>query len=112
MGSNMLSQEEIDALLNLTDQEDKQAAVPTLTEQEKDMLGEIGNISMGTAATTMSLLLNRRVQITIPRVSITTPRQISEASPMPFIIVEVSYTEGLQKVPTGYLYQIIGIGNL
>lgn len=99
MGSNMLTQEEIDALLNVSLEasgDEQEREVPTLSVTEKDTLGEIGNISMGTAATTMSMLLNRRVQITIPRVSITTPREISEKSPMPFIVVEVSYTEGLQ----------------
>lgn len=98
MGSNMLSQEEIDALLNVSQEEATQSekTAPTLTEQEKDALGEIGNIAMGTAATTLSMLLNRRVQITIPRVSVTTPREISEASPMPFIVAEVGYTEGLK----------------
>lgn len=98
MGSNMLSQEEIDALLNISLEQsaEPEQVTPTLSATEKDTLGEIGNISMGTAATTMSMLLNRRVQITIPRVSITTPREISEASPMPFIVVEVGYTEGLQ----------------
>ena len=99
MGSNMLSQEEIDALLKVSlDQDDQDASseAPRLQESEKDALGEIGNISMGTAATTMSLLLNRRVQITIPRVSITTPQEISDASPIPFIVVEVGYTEGLR----------------
>ena len=98
MGNNMLSQEEIDALLNISSEQsaETEPEKPTLSDTEKDTLGEIGNISMGTAATTMSMLLNRRVQITIPRVSITTPREISEASPMPFIVVEVGYTEGLQ----------------
>lgn len=98
MGSNMLSQEEIDALLNVSLEQgtEPEQATPTLSASDKDALGEIGNISMGTAATTMSMLLNRRVQITIPRVSVTTPREISEASPMPFIVVEVGYLEGLQ----------------
>lgn len=96
MGSNMLSQEEIDALLKVSLDQETNGKAPRLLESEQDALGEIGNISMGTAATTMSLLLNRRVQITIPKVSITTPQEISDASPIPFIVVEVGYTEGLQ----------------
>lgn len=97
MGSNMLSQEEIDALLNVSLEQsaEPEPDAPIFSATEQDALGEIGNISMGTAATTMSMLLNRRVQITIPKVSITTPREISDTSPMPFIIVEVGYTEGL-----------------
>ena len=54
MANDMLSQEEIDALLkgDINDEpiveyyEDDQV----LTDIEKDALGEIGNISMGTAA--------------------------------------------------------------
>lgn len=98
MGNNILSQEEIDALLNMDAEAasiDETDTVPELSEEEKDTLGEIGNISMGTAATTLSLLLDRRVQITIPRVAVTTPREICLANPMPFAIVEVGYTEGL-----------------
>ncbi len=93
MGRNVLSQEEIDALLN--NRSSLAPGAPSLSEDEKDALGEIGNISMGTAATTLSMLLNRRVQITVPRVSITTPREISEQNPTPFVVVEVGYTEGL-----------------
>lgn len=93
MGRNVLSQEEIDALLN--NRGGLTSDAPSLSEDEKDALGEIGNISMGTAATTMSMLLSRRVQITVPRVSITTPREISAQNPTPFIVVEVGYTEGL-----------------
>jgi flagellar motor switch protein FliN/FliY len=94
MGNNVLSQEEIDALLRGRAVSAREE--PSLSENEKDALGEIGNISMGTAATTLSMLLNRRVQITIPRVSVTTPQEIASLNPMPFIIVEVGYTEGLQ----------------
>lgn len=94
MGNNVLSQEEIDALLRGRPTASERPA-PSLSESEKDALGEIGNISMGTAATTLSMLLNRRVQITIPRVSITTPREIASLNPMPFIVIEVGYTEGL-----------------
>jgi len=92
MGNNVLSQEEIDALLSGRSVAEPP---PSLSETEKDALGEIGNISMGTAATTLSMLLNRRVQITIPRVSITTPAEIASLNPMPFIVVEVGYTDGL-----------------
>ena len=72
MSDGFLSQEEIDALLRA----DPITASPTaeLTDLEKDALGEIGNISMGSAATTLSILLDRRVSITTPRVSISTIR--------------------------------------
>ena len=41
----------------------------TLTEQEKDAIGEISNISMGTAATTLFSLVNRKVEISTPVVA-------------------------------------------
>ena len=43
-----------------------------LSDIEKDALGEIGNISMGSAATTLSTLLNHKVSITTPTVSVAT----------------------------------------
>ena len=70
----MLSQEEINALLGGmgedggSDSSDTQAgagSVP-LSSEEKDAIGEISNISMGTAATTLSTLLNQKVLITTP----------------------------------------------
>ena len=45
----VLSQEEINALLNNNDAADSSDEI--LTESEKDAIGEIANISMGTAAT-------------------------------------------------------------
>lgn len=67
MSDSFLSQEEIDALLR---NEAAPAAAPAsanlLSDVEIDALGEIGNISMGSAAATMSVLLSRRVEITTP----------------------------------------------
>ena len=57
----VLSQEEINALLNNNDAADSSDEI--LTESEKDAIGEIANISMGTAATTLFSLVNRRVEI-------------------------------------------------
>jgi len=39
-----------------------------LSETEADALGEIGNISLGSAATTLSMLLGQKVDITTPKV--------------------------------------------
>jgi flagellar motor switch protein FliN/FliY len=41
-----------------------------LTPEESDALGEIGNICMGTSATTLSTLLGKTVSITTPRVGV------------------------------------------
>ena len=95
--SEMLSQEEIDALLN-------GAGVDTsihddfidFTDEEKDTIGEIGNISMGTAATTLSTLLGNRVNITTPSVSILNVEELANRYPRPFVVVDVKYKEGLE----------------
>ncbi len=67
-----------------------------LSDIEKDALGEIGNISMGSAATTLSTLLNHKVSITTPSVSVATMSIIKESYPMPYIVVEVGYTIGIE----------------
>ena len=66
-----------------------------LTDVEKDALGEIGNISMGSAATTLSVLLGHKVNITTPSVSVSSMSIIQEKYPMPYLIVEVGYTIGI-----------------
>ena len=67
-----------------------------LSEMEIDAMGEIGNISMGTAATTLYTLLGHKVDITTPMVSLTTLKKISDEYPIPFVAVEVQYTKGLE----------------
>ena len=58
----VLSQEEINALLN--DPGSSSASSESeLTDEEKDEIGEIANICMGTAATTLFSLVNRKVEI-------------------------------------------------
>jgi len=66
-----------------------------MTSEEIDTLGEIGNISIGTSATTLYSLLRNKVTITTPRVYVTNINELKEAHPIPFISVEVSYTKGL-----------------
>lgn len=88
MDNHMLSQEEIDALLNMNSQ--------TQEELDFDALGEIGNIAMGSAATTLSTLLQDKVSITVPTVRHTTARDLENIYPLPFVAVEVEYTRGLQ----------------
>jgi flagellar motor switch protein FliN/FliY len=65
------------------------------TAEEVDALGEIGNISMGNSATTLFTLLNRKVNITTPRVTVSTLRRISANYRAPLVVVRVEYTEGL-----------------
>lgn len=96
--NDMLSQEEIDALLK---GEDASAAPKDeermeFSEEEKDAIGEIGNISMGTAATTLSTLLGHKVSITTPRVEAMSVEEITKEYPLPFIAVDVKYKEGIE----------------
>ncbi|MDR0381814.1 MAG: flagellar motor switch phosphatase FliY [Oscillospiraceae bacterium] len=72
------------------------AGTPALSSEEIDAMGEIGNISMGTSATTLSTMLNRRVDITTPEVDLTTLQEIAEQYPLPFVAVQVNYTKGLK----------------
>lgn len=98
---DMLSQAEIDALLSGAlsmdeEQEEKSRSdAEVLTPQEIDAIGEIGNISMGTSATTLYTLLGKKVTITTPRVSVTTWEELSEQYPEPYVAVKVQYIDGL-----------------
>ncbi len=93
-----LSQEQIEKLLNEAGQIKDGSALfadDFLTRDEQDVLGEIGNISMGTAATTMFSLLSKKVTITTPSISMHTLKTLSEEYPAPLIVVEVNYVDGL-----------------
>lgn len=101
MGDGILSQEEINALLNggdgPVDGTDGGAAAPTgdLTPQEIDAIGEVANISMGTAATTLFSLVNKKVEISTPVVSVAMWDEIVEKYEKPCVLVRISYTKGL-----------------
>ena len=102
-----LTQQEIDALLNgatsepaASDSASNEEASSVLSDDllssmEKDALGEIGNISMGSAATTLSVLLGHKVNITTPTVSVDTMSTIQNQYPMPYLVVEVGYVIGI-----------------
>ena len=99
MSDRLLGQEEIDALLRRGLEEDGEAPEElsdALSAEEMDALGEIGNISMGAAATTLSEILNRRVSITSPVVKTVGRRQLFDDFVIPHLLIEVSYTQGLQ----------------
>ena len=112
MSDDMISQEEIDALLSggggddapvddaaASDDASAAGASPTgdtITDMERDALGEIGNISMGGVARTLSVLLGRKVSITTPTVSISNMSQLKEKYPIPFLVVEVGYSIGIE----------------
>ena len=96
----MLSQEEINALLSGMDTAaEEPVAEPiiedSLDDMEKDMMGEISNISMGTAATTMSSLVNQKVDITTPNVSFCYWDELVGNYDRPCVFLQISYKEGL-----------------
>ncbi len=104
----MLSQEEINALLNGIDSddssseavssEDEQVSVEleeVLTSMEIDIMGELSNISMGTAATTLSSLVNQKVDITTPKVGVSTWQDLVDQYDRPCVFIQISYKEGI-----------------
>lgn len=91
----VMSQEEINALLNGSGDNSSLPKEELLTEREKDAIGEIGNISMGTAATTLFSLVNRKVEISTPVVSYANWADICEAYERPCVFIRIGYTVGL-----------------
>src|SRR5699024_11139691 len=101
----ILSQEEINALLNASadeksdsdnnnEQNDSEDASELyLTSLEKDTIGEIGNISFGSSATALSTLLGMKVEITTPEVSIVRKTGILEEFPYEHVSLQVKYVE-------------------
>ncbi|MEC2160309.1 flagellar motor switch phosphatase FliY [Virgibacillus halodenitrificans] len=100
MNDGMLSQEEIDALLKVSEDEDDTSDLAgasykeQLTTIEEDTLGEIGNISFGSSATTLSTLLNQKVEITTPEVSVIQKTDLDDEFTFEPVSVEVEYIEG------------------
>ena len=93
MSNEQLSQEEIDAMLNAN----TPAAVTTetITQDQSDIIGEVGNISMSQAATTLSSILSHRVMITTPRVSCLKFQEIINESTTPKVVTTIEFKKGL-----------------
>ena len=100
MSSGVLSQEEIDALLKGGPSPELEPPImqfqhTILTDVENDAIGEIANMSMGSAATALSTLLGRKVEITTPRVSTSDLLELQARYPRPYFVVNVEYTSGI-----------------
>ena len=103
----MLSQDEINALLNGVDMSAHSGAADTatatggsqdgaeLTDIEKDAIGEVANISMGTSATTLFSLVNKKVNITTPVVEMCNWQDVLDAYERPCVFIQIKYTVGL-----------------
>ena len=109
MNDGMLSQEEINALLAVSqdDQEGSNEGTSGESDEEKeievskylssieaDTLGEIGNISFGSSATTLSTLLNEKVDITTPKISILRKSNLCKEFPFDHVKIQVNYVQG------------------
>lgn len=103
MSDEMLSQEEIEALLRgespeLENKKSSQIEYKVedyLDALSQDALGEIGNISFGSSATALSSLLGQKVDITTPTISMINRDNLEEEFPHPYVAVQVEYTTGL-----------------
>ena len=100
MSSDMLSQDEIDALLKqaANSSEDDLNINNHLSPMEQDALGEIGNISFGSASTALSTLLGQKVEITTPKISCIHKDNIVDEFPSPHVATHVQYLEGLSGI--------------
>lgn len=67
----------------------------TLSEMQLDAIGEIMNISMGSAATAVSELLNAKVWITTPKVTVIQASELNYDRLEPAICVKIEYIKGL-----------------
>ncbi len=91
----MLSQEEINALLSGGLDSGSSGNDNTLSDEEKDAVGEISNICMGTAATTLYSLVNQKVLITTPVVQITNWQKMTSEYIKPCVFINILYKEGI-----------------
>lgn len=105
MSDDMLSQDEIDALLRGSAEPEEETeerkeinSNDYISSMEEDALGEIGNISFGSSATALSTLLNQKVEITTPKVTIIDKNYLEEEFPHPYVAIQVQYTEGFSGV--------------
>lgn len=102
----MLSQDEINALLSGVSSEvepvvDISASnggtedMELLSATEKDAIGEVANISMGTSATTLYSLVNKKVDITTPIVNVARWQNVLDYYEKPCVFIHIKYTAGL-----------------
>ncbi|MGC9772450.1 flagellar motor switch phosphatase FliY [Fervidobacterium islandicum] len=70
IADDFLSQEELDALLKQVVQDEG------LSDIEKSMVGEVGNIILGAGATALSNILGRKVEISTPEVEVMTLKEL------------------------------------
>jgi len=103
MANEYLSQDEIDALLKQSSDEPGLESPGNnldhyLSSLEQDALGEIGNITFGSAATALSTLLGKKVEITTPQVTMITHDELVNEFPQPHVAIHVDYLDGFNGI--------------
>lgn len=108
----MLSQEELDALLasmgvggDSSEQVNNEAEGDILSDAEVDAIGEIANICAGSSATNLSTVLNQKVNITTPEVYLHSVDELIETVGGPFVVVKINYVEGISGSNIQILYE-------
>lgn len=64
-----------------------------ITQKQADVIGEVANICTGTAATTLSVIINRPTNITTPRVEVLANEENLTSDDR--ILIKIPYTKGL-----------------
>ncbi|MGD9677125.1 MAG: flagellar motor switch phosphatase FliY [Vulcanibacillus sp.] len=98
MANEILSSDELNALLNneedYDDVNEKINIKDYMSDFELDAIGEIGNISFGSASTALSALLNQKVEITTPVLKTIYSKKLPDEFPVPHVSVHVNYLLG------------------
>jgi len=75
--------------------EQKGAHLSSLTQDDIDTIGEILNISMGSASTALSAMLDKQVVITPPKVTLEILSAVDYTALEPAILVRIQYVKGI-----------------
>lgn len=61
-----------------------------------DLIGELGNITFGSASTALNVMVSQDIDISTPKVEIITKETLLQSFPTPYVLIEVEYSEGLE----------------
>ncbi|MGF9891008.1 flagellar motor switch phosphatase FliY [Priestia megaterium] len=61
-----------------------------------DLIGELGNMTFGSASTALSVMVNQEIDISTPKVEIVNKEELFRSYPSPYVLAEVEYSEGLE----------------
>ncbi|MBO8129186.1 MAG: flagellar motor switch phosphatase FliY [Peptococcaceae bacterium] len=98
MADKFLEQEEVDMLMGALQNDKVPGDDDAFSTEERDALGEVFNIATGSAATSLSTLLNRRVSITSPRVEVIGRAELLEKFQTSHLLIEITFSEGMEGV--------------